>query len=153
MMSFHRFKIAESKVPLIGTILFLSQLFLFNYTAAARGIPEAVWSIGIGEPVSSPGVLEIEPSGNVAWHFTEESHMKGAPVGGFGSGSIGRSYDGAFRQWHLDIGRHLYQVIEADQFSVFQKSEVVEIVLLAANNHLHREMLDILPERQGCLYF
>jgi non-lysosomal glucosylceramidase len=36
-----------------------------------------------------------------------------------GAGSIGRTHRGDFARWHLDVGRHRFETIPADQFSVF----------------------------------
>jgi non-lysosomal glucosylceramidase len=41
------------------------------------------------------------------------------PLGGLGAGSIGRTHRGDFARWHLDVGRHRFETIPADQFSVF----------------------------------
>jgi non-lysosomal glucosylceramidase len=43
----------------------------------------------------------------------------GVPLGGLGAGSIGRTHRGDFARWHLDIGRHRFETIPADQFSVY----------------------------------
>jgi non-lysosomal glucosylceramidase len=36
-----------------------------------------------------------------------------------GAGSIGRTHRGDFARWHLDVGRHRFETIPADQFSVY----------------------------------
>jgi non-lysosomal glucosylceramidase len=36
-----------------------------------------------------------------------------------GAGSIGRTYRGDFARWHLNVGRHRFETIPANQFSVF----------------------------------
>jgi non-lysosomal glucosylceramidase len=36
-----------------------------------------------------------------------------------GSGSIGRTHRGDFARWHLDVGRHRFETVAADQFSVY----------------------------------
>src|SRR5262249_39607694 len=43
----------------------------------------------------------------------------GIPLGGMGAGAIGRTYRGDFARWHLDIGKHIFQSLPANQFSVF----------------------------------
>jgi non-lysosomal glucosylceramidase len=43
----------------------------------------------------------------------------GVPLGGMGAGSIGRTHRGDFARWHLDVGRHRFETIPADQFSVY----------------------------------
>jgi non-lysosomal glucosylceramidase len=46
----------------------------------------------------------------------DDGYNQGVPIGGFGSGSIGRSYRGDFSRWHLRIGRHEYQPSLPNQF-------------------------------------
>jgi non-lysosomal glucosylceramidase len=43
----------------------------------------------------------------------------GVPIGGLGSGSIGRTPRGDFARWHLEAGTHRFETIPACQFSVF----------------------------------
>lgn len=43
----------------------------------------------------------------------------GVPIGGMGSGSIGRTFRGDFARWHLDPGQHRFEPLPACQFSVF----------------------------------
>jgi non-lysosomal glucosylceramidase len=43
-------------------------------------------------------------------------------LGGLGSGSIGRTHRGDFARWHLDAGRHRFETVPADQFSVYVSS-------------------------------
>jgi non-lysosomal glucosylceramidase len=43
----------------------------------------------------------------------------GVPLGGLGSGSIGRTPRGDFARWHLDAGHHHFESIPACQFSVY----------------------------------
>jgi non-lysosomal glucosylceramidase len=43
----------------------------------------------------------------------------GVPLGGLGAGAIGRTHRGDFARWHLDVGRHRFETIPANQFSVF----------------------------------
>ena len=43
----------------------------------------------------------------------------GVPLGGLGAGAIGRTHRGDFARWHLDVGRHRFETIPADQFSVY----------------------------------
>jgi len=55
---------------------------------------------------------------------THEAHIDdgpwgGVPVGGLGSGSIGRTPRGDFARWHLETGAHHFESIPACQFSVF----------------------------------
>lgn len=43
----------------------------------------------------------------------------GVPLGGLGSGSIGRTHRGDFARWHLDVGTHRFESLAANQFSIF----------------------------------
>jgi non-lysosomal glucosylceramidase len=64
-------------------------------------IPDAAWRRGIGVPLQDDG-----PWG-------------GVPLGGLGSGSIGRTPRGDFARWHLAPGAHSFETIPACQFSVY----------------------------------
>jgi non-lysosomal glucosylceramidase len=76
-------------------------------------IPEAAWSRGIGEPLADP------PRPRVDIPMLDDGAWGGVPVGGFGSGSIGRTDGGDFARWHLEVGRHRFRPVAACQFSVF----------------------------------
>src|ERR1044071_4450668 len=78
----------------------------------AGGIPCAAWSRPIGEPLADPGTLEPGLS------QIDDGYWQGLPLGGLGSGSIGRTYRGDFARWHLDVGRHHAESVSACQFSV-----------------------------------
>lgn len=43
----------------------------------------------------------------------------GVPMGGLGTGSIGRTHRGDAARWHLEVGRHAFGSVAADAFSVF----------------------------------
>ncbi len=43
----------------------------------------------------------------------------GVPIGGLGTGSIGRTHRGDFARWHLEVGRHAFGPVAADAFSVY----------------------------------
>ena len=78
-------------------------------------IPSCTWNrpIGLGwdKPytVRYPSNLDDGP-----WH--------GMPLGGFGSGCIGRSSRGDFNLWHIDGGEHVFKRLPACQFSVFEQA-------------------------------
>nr|7W2V_A Chain A, Glucosylceramidase [Thermoanaerobacterium xylanolyticum LX-11] len=80
-------------------------------------IPDSAWTIGIGEKFKNAG----HP--NVKYPMIDDSYVQGAPLGGFGAGTIGRTYNGGFSRWHLEIGKNKYTTVYANQFSVFQKVE------------------------------
>ena len=51
--------------------------------------------------------------------LVDDGPWGGVPLGGLGAGSIGRTHRGDFARWHLDVGRHRFETIPADQFSVY----------------------------------
>ncbi len=75
-------------------------------------IPAVAWSRPMGLPAerrSRPRVPGLIDDGEWA----------GVPMGGLGTGSIGRSFRGDVSRWHLEVGRHAFAPIAADSFSVF----------------------------------
>jgi len=77
------------------------------------GIPAAAWSRPLGEG------YEPEPRPRVDQPLIDDGPWAGAPIGGMGAGSIGRTQRGDFARWHLDVGRHRFESIAASQFSLF----------------------------------
>ncbi len=72
----------------------------------------------------------------------DDGYWQGAPVGGFGAGTLSRSYRGDFVRWHLKAGTHKYQSVPANQFSVFMKPEgaaqgVTEVLCSAKPDDQH----------------
>ena len=51
--------------------------------------------------------------------LVDDGPWGGVPLGGLGAGSIGRTHRGDFARWHLEVGRHRFETIPADQFSVY----------------------------------
>lgn len=49
----------------------------------------------------------------------DDGPFQGLPLGGLGAGTMGRTYRGDFARWHFNAGKHLYESIPANQFSVF----------------------------------
>ena len=43
----------------------------------------------------------------------------GVPIGGLGTGSIGRTHRGDAARWHLEVGKHAFGPIAADGFSIY----------------------------------
>jgi len=81
-----------------------------------RVIPKVTWSRPIGLPFDSVG----HP-----YHRTniDDGYWQGAPLGGMGAGSIGRTYRGDFARWHLKVGFHKYGTVWGNQFCVWQKPQ------------------------------
>ena len=78
-------------------------------------VPEAAWTRPIGEPVEAP------PSSRTEYPIVDDGPYQGAPLGGIGAGTIGRTFRGDFARWHLDIGRHRYEPLPANMFSLFMQ--------------------------------
>src|SRR5919202_4415962 len=79
-------------------------------------IPECSWQRPIGLGWDKPYTVRYASNlDDGPWH--------GMPLGGFGSGCIGRSPRGDFNLWHLDGGEHTFRSLPACQFSVFEQSE------------------------------
>jgi non-lysosomal glucosylceramidase len=49
----------------------------------------------------------------------DDGEWAGVPIGGLGTGSIGRTYRGDAARWHLEVGQHRFEPVAADGFSVF----------------------------------
>ena len=77
------------------------------------GIPAAAWSRPLGEG------YEPAPRPRVDQPLIDDGPWAGAPIGGMGAGSIGRTQRGDFARWHLDVGTHRFESIAASQFSLF----------------------------------
>jgi non-lysosomal glucosylceramidase len=79
-------------------------------------IPDCAWKRPIGLGWDNP--YTVRYSSNLddgPWH--------GMPLGGLGSGCIGRSPRGDFNLWHLDGGEHIFNSLPACQFSLFEQVE------------------------------
>ena len=81
--------------------------------AGIATIPGQAWSRALGEG------YEPAPRPRVDQPLVDDGPWAGAPVGGIGAGSIGRTQRGDFARWHLDVGRHRFETIAASQFSLF----------------------------------
>jgi non-lysosomal glucosylceramidase len=75
-------------------------------------IPDVAWSRPIGLP------LEVPPRPRVPG-LIDDGPWAGVPIGGLGTGSIGRTYRGDAARWHLEVGRHAFKPVAADGFSVY----------------------------------
>ena len=76
-------------------------------------VPAAAWRRRIGDTLAAPGVNKVPYPGSI-----DDGPLQGAPLGGLGAGSIGRTYRGDFARWHLAPGENRYTPVWADQFSV-----------------------------------
>jgi non-lysosomal glucosylceramidase len=73
------------------------------------------WRRPIGLPYHGPEHARRD----VADPLIDDGPWGGVPIGGLGAGSIGRTHRGDFARWHLDVGRHRFETVPADQFSVY----------------------------------
>src|SRR5262245_2542530 len=76
-------------------------------------IPRQAWTRALGEG------YDPAPQPRVDQPMIDDGPWAGAPLGGIGAGSIGRTQRGDFARWHLDVGRHRFESIAASQFSLF----------------------------------
>lgn len=81
---------------------------------AAAGIPSAASRQVIGGSPAHPGRSRV-----IHEVMIDDGPWGGVPLGGIGSGSIGRTPRGDFARWHLGPGRHVFETIPACQFSVY----------------------------------
>lgn len=76
-------------------------------------IPSIAWRWPMGAPcpdLSHP---------HVSTAMIDDGPWNGVPIGGLGTGSIGRSHRGDAARWHLEVGRHAFDPVAADTFSIF----------------------------------
>ena len=76
-------------------------------------IPDVAWRRPIGEPCPDVGRPRVHVP------MIDDGEWAGIPIGGLGTGSIGRTFRGDFARWHLDVGHHRFEPVVADGFSLF----------------------------------
>lgn len=80
---------------------------------APPAIPSVAWSWPMGAPcpdVSRPHVTSP---------MIDDGPWGGVPLGGLGTGSIGRTHRGDAARWHLEVGRHAFGSVAVDGFSIY----------------------------------
>src|SRR6266700_2257175 len=63
--------------------------------------------------------------------LTDDGPVQGLPLGGLGTGSIGRDHDGRFARWHLVPGAHRYEPSPGSWLGVDVAGEPGPLALLA----------------------
>jgi non-lysosomal glucosylceramidase len=76
-------------------------------------IPSVAWRRAMGLPCPDVGHPRVDLP------MIDDGPWAGIPIGGLGTGSIGRTHRGDFARWHLEVGRHRFAPVAADAFSVF----------------------------------
>ena len=94
-------------------------VLLHGFALAGDEIPKAAWKRPIGLPLENPGGKKPTLD---AGHI-DDGYWQGAPVGGFGAGTILPHLSRRFARWHMKGGVHKYQTVCANQFAMYQKSE------------------------------
>jgi non-lysosomal glucosylceramidase len=76
-------------------------------------IPAVAWRRGVGVPCEDVGHSRVHVP------ILDDGEFAGVPIGGLGTGSIGRTYRGDAARWHLEVGRHRHEPVAADGFALF----------------------------------
>ena len=76
-------------------------------------IPLQAWSRGIGVPCERVGHPRVPTP------MVDDGEWAGVPIGGLGTGSIGRTFRGDAARWHLEVGKHRFEPVAADGFALF----------------------------------
>jgi non-lysosomal glucosylceramidase len=76
-------------------------------------IPAVAWTRPLGEPCPDASVPHVTTP------MIDDGPWGGVPLGGLGTGSIGRTHRGDAARWHLEVGKHAFGSVAADVFSVF----------------------------------
>src|ERR1700727_799935 len=108
---------AKTRVRIVCLLLWTIS-FAITSSQASDVIPKAAWHRPLGQPLST--ALGKKPEIKT---MIDDGYWQGAPIGGFGAGTLSRSYRGDFVRWHLKAGIHKYQSVPANQFSVLLKPE------------------------------
>ena len=85
--------------------------------AAATGpsapiVPVHAWRRGIGVPCPDVGHPRVDTP------MIDDGEWAGVPIGGLGTGSIGRTFRGDFARWHLEVGKHVFRPSPVNGFAI-----------------------------------
>jgi non-lysosomal glucosylceramidase len=75
-------------------------------------IPADAWRRGIGLPCPDVGHPRVTTP------MIDDGEWAGVPIGGLGTGSIGRTFRGDFARWHLEVGTHRFRPSAVDGFAI-----------------------------------
>ncbi len=78
----------------------------------APRIPAVAWQRGIGVPCPEVGHPRVTSP------MTDDGEWAGVPIGGLGTGSIGRTFRGDVARWHLEVGTHRFAPSPVDGFTI-----------------------------------
>src|SRR5204863_6186835 len=107
------------KQRLARRVLLSIIFFATSWAFAGDTIPKAAWKRAIGLPLANAGTKKPTlDRGHI-----DDGYWQGAPVGGFGAGTLSRTYRGDFARWHIKSGVHKYETVFANQFAMYQRSE------------------------------
>jgi len=76
-------------------------------------IPRQAWRRGIGVPCPDVGHSRVDQA------MVDDGEWAGVPIGGLGTGSMGRTFRGDAARWHLEVGQHRFEPVAADGFSLY----------------------------------
>ena len=79
----------------------------------APRIPSVAWRWPMGQ--ACPDVSHP----HVSVPMIDDGACAGVPIGGLGTGSIGRTHRGDAARWHLEVGRHAFAPVAADGFAIY----------------------------------
>jgi non-lysosomal glucosylceramidase len=79
---------------------------------SAPAIPVDAWRRGIGVACPVVGHPRVETP------MIDDGEWAGVPIGGLGTGSIGRTFRGDFARWHLEVGKHVFRPSPVNGFAI-----------------------------------
>ena len=75
-------------------------------------VPVHAWRRGIGVPCPDVGHPRVDTP------MIDDGEWAGVPIGGLGTGSIGRTFRGDFARWHLEVGKHVFRPSPVNGFAI-----------------------------------
>ena len=90
-------------------------------------IPAVAWRRPMGLPCPDAGHPRVDVP------MTDDGSFAGIPIGGLGTGSIGRTHRGDFARWHLEVGRHAFVWAIEEALERHSRTDATTSVALTAN--------------------